>query len=209
MPDEDKRPISLVDGLMAKRTVALEGRITADVTKDVGKRLLTLQMQSNEPIKLLINSGGGSTFAALELCDLMSSIMTAPIHATAIGTCGSAATFVMLHCNKRRSTRYSQFLIHSGTKSEITVPVNQRSSELLESLIKEIRDTEELVTRLYMEHLTPKAWEGRTPTEEERRDFVRELLGRGDQRFDQWFFAKHAIEIGLIQEITTTKLDIF
>lgn len=209
MPDDEKRPSSLIEGLMAKRTVALEGKITAEVTKDIGRRLLTLQMQSSQPIKLLINSGGGSTFAALELCDLMSSIITAPIHATAIGTCGSAATFVMLHCDKRAGTRYSQFLIHSGTKSEITVPVNQKSSELFESLIREIRETEELVTRLYMEHLTPKAWEGRTPSEEERRNFVRELLGRGDQRFDQWFFAKHAIEIGLIQEIITAKLDIF
>jgi ATP-dependent protease ClpP protease subunit len=207
--NEEKKLSPLVEGLMNRRAVLLNGKITSDIVSEVGERLLTLQMRSADRINLVINSGGGSVYGALQLCDLMGSVITAPVHGIALGTCGSAATFVMLHCAKRLSTPYSRFLIHSGTRSEITVPINQTSSEHLEQLLKDVKATEEIVTRLYMNRLTPKAWANSNPSEEEKMAFVQELISRGDQPFDQWFSAEHALEIGLIQEITTAKLEIF
>lgn len=206
---DEKKPTPLIDGLMERRTVTISGKINNDIINDVGSRMLALQMRSPAPINIVFDSGGGSVYAALRLCDLIHSLITAPVHGIAMGICGSAATFIMLHCQKRISTPHSRFLIHSGTRSEITIPVNQSTSEHLEQLLKDTRATEEIVTRLYMTRLTPKAWANGNTSEEEKRVFVQKLISRGDQPFDQWFSAEHALEIGLIEEITTTKLGIF
>lgn len=209
MANDEKKPNPIMDGLMNRRTILLNGKINGEGMSEISERLLTLQMRSADPINLLINSGGGSMYAALQLCDLMDSVITAPVHGIALGACGSAATFIMLHCKKRMGTPYSRFLIHSGTRNEITIPINQTSSEHVEQLLRDVQATEELVTRLYMKRLTPKAWQSGRPSEEEQRSFVQKLIKRGDQPFDQWFLVDHAIEVGIIEEITTAKLDIF
>lgn len=194
---------------MARRTIFLNGKITLETMSEAAERMLTLQMRSPDPINLVINSGGGGVYAAMHLCDIMESIMTAPVHGIALGVCGSAATFVMLHCQKRMSTPHARFMIHSGTRSEITVPINHTTSEHLEQLLQEVKATEEVMTRVYMKRLTPKGWENGRPSEDEQRAYIKELINRGDQPFNQWFSAAHAVEIGLIDEITTAKLEIF
>jgi|GEM_PF-2037948 len=204
--EENNNPI--IDGMMDRRTVILAGEINHSSTGEVGQRLISLQMQSNNPINLIIDSGGGSMDAALRLCDLMTTIMTAPVRGIALGECGSAATFVMLYCKERVGTPYSRFLIHSGTRSKITIPINQTTSENLEQLLRDVKATEEMVTKLYMSRLTPKKWSGET-SDEERRAFVQSLIARGDQRFDDWMAAEEAIEVGLIERVVNEKLDIF
>jgi ATP-dependent protease ClpP protease subunit len=192
---------------MARRTVVLSGEMNNESMGEVGSRLITLQMRSSDPITLLIDSGGGSIDAALRLCDIITRVMTAPVKGVALGMCGSAATFVMLHCNERLSTPYSRFLIHSGTRSKISIPINQTTSENLEQLLKDVKTTEEMVIQLYMERLTP-SWV--IPlTEDEKRQRVLRLIARGDQRFDEWMSAEEAVEIGLVTGIVSGKLGIF
>ncbi len=208
MSKEDRPSNSILDGMMERRTVILSGEINHASTSEVGQRLISLQMQSNSPINLIIDSGGGSMDAALRLCDLMTTIMTAPVRGIALGECGSAATFVMLYCKERIGTPYSRFLIHSGTRSKITIPINQTTSENLEQLLRDVKATEEMVTKLYMSRLTPVRWTEQT-SQDDRRKYVHELIGRGDQRFDDWMSAEEAVEVGLIERVTSEKLDIF
>lgn len=194
---------------MDRRTVILSGEINDESISEVIQRLLVLQMNSHDRINLLINSGGGDTGASLRLCDLVSTFLTAPVRGIAFGECASAATFVMLHCHERVSTPYAQFLIHSGTRSEISLPINQTTSENIELLLKEVRASEAAIERLYMDRLTPLAWQDKEVSDEERRSFVRGLINRGDQRFDEWIIAEEAMEAGLITKIITDKLEIF
>jgi ATP-dependent protease ClpP protease subunit len=208
MPKEDKTDNSIQDGMMNRRTVILSGEINHSSTSEVRRRLIMLQMQSDSPINLIIDSGGGSIDAALQLCDLMTTMLTAPVRGIAIGECGSAATFVMLHCNERIGTPYSRYLIHSGTLSRITVPINQTTSENLEQLLKDLKVTEETVMNLYMNRLTPTTWNDETSASD-RRTFVQKLIDRGDQNFDAWMTAKEALDVGLIETVTAGKLDIF
>lgn len=206
---DDKKPNALAEALMLRRTVVLNGRINGDSVDEVIRRLLELQMRSTDRINLLIDSGGGSVPAALQLCDMIETALTAPVHGIAIGDCASAATFIMLSCKRRLSTPHSRFLIHSGRMNEITLPINQTSSEHVEQLLNDVKRTEGIVTRFYMKHLTPKAWEVGKPSEDGQRQFVQGLIHRGDQHFDSWFTADEALEIGLIQEIKSDKLEIF
>jgi ATP-dependent protease ClpP protease subunit len=205
--EESDNPV--FETFMARRTVILSGEINYQSIGEVGRRLITLQSRSPDRINLIIDSDGGSMDAALRLCDLMSTVMTAPVRGIALGSCGSAATFVMLYCNERISTPYSRFLIHSGTRSKISIPIGQTTSENLEQLLKDVKATEEMVVGLYMSRLTPKAWSNKEPLEKERREYVQRLIDRGDQSFDEWMTAEGAIEVGLVTDIVRGKLDIF
>ncbi len=206
MSAKPKAPI--LEGMLDRRTVILSGEINHESIDETWDCFLRLQMQSNSPINLIIDSGGGGVDSALRLCDLMTTVMTAPVRGIAIGGCGSAATFIMLYCKERIGTPYARFLIHSGTRTKITIPINQTTSENLEQLLRDVKATEEMVTRLYMHRLTPKKWNNET-SDEERRAFVQGLIARGDQRFDDWMTAEEAIEVGLIERVVTDKLDIF
>lgn len=199
----------IVDGMMARRALFLSGEINYSKGGELARRLMLLNMESNEPIKLIIDSGGGETFAALTLCDVIETMLTAPVTGIAIGDCGSAATFIMLYCSKRYSTSHSRFLIHSGTRSKVSIPINQTTSESLEHLLREVKSTEERVLNLYMKRLTPRSWIERHVSDDERRAYVRELINRGDQRFDDWISAEEALGAGLIEGIVTDNIGVF
>ncbi len=53
MSDNDV-PHPLLDGLMGHRTVVLEGKVNGESMADLWRRLLTLQLQSSDPITLLL-----------------------------------------------------------------------------------------------------------------------------------------------------------
>lgn len=207
--DKPQKNQHIIDGLMKRRTVALSGEINrSSITKLTGQ-MLALQLESNERINLIIDSGGGNIISALNLCDLITDLLTAPVRGIALGDCGSAATFIMLHCAERYATKYSRFLIHSATVNQISVPVNQTTQENIAHLLKEVQTTEAKVLEIYSKYLTPKQWKETPPTEEEKLKYSQELLSRGDQRFNDWFSAKEAVECGLITTIVEGKLDIF
>lgn len=207
---ENDAPNPILDGLMKRRTIFLEGEITPKLMTDVSSRMLELQLRSNDPINLIINSGGGAVFSALSLCDLMEDFMTAPVRGIVKGACGSAATFIILHCQERVATRYSRFLMHSGNRGNIDLPIGKATLEMAEQLVRDIKGVEDTVMELYTERLTPTAWEGKTcPTAAKRKEYVQTLLDRGDQDYDAWMSAKEAIEVGLITNIISKKLDIF
>ncbi|MFT7644664.1 MAG: ATP-dependent protease ClpP protease subunit [Candidatus Paceibacteria bacterium] len=94
--------------------------------------MIAFQCDSEEPINLVIDSGGGNTFAALKLCDLIEHFITAPVYAFVIGECPSAATFILLHCDKRSCTQHSTFLVHSSTMMGIQIKLDKTSTALLE-----------------------------------------------------------------------------
>lgn len=208
MVKEEKQVNPIHEGLMKRRTVTLSGEINHESMTDAGQRLIQLQMQSNDRINLIIDSGGGGAGAALQLCDVINTVITAPVRGIAFGTCGSAATFIMLHCHERIATPYSRFLVHSGTRSRISIPINQTTSENLEQLLHEVKSVEEMVIKLYMEKLRPDHWTGKE-TNKVKREFVEKLISRGDQRFDEWMSAEEAVKIGLIERVVRDKLDIF
>lgn len=199
----------ILEGLTKRRTVALGGEIDESIISNLATHMLRFQIESNDPINLIIESGGGSIFHALRLCDLITTVFTAPIRGIALGACGSAATFVMLHCQERLSAPHAEFLIHSGTRSKISLPINQTSSVMLEQLTKDLRKMEQIARDLYVNRLTPAAWKRKRTTLMQKRTYVQKLIARGDQEFDNWISAKEALEVGLIDRIVTGKLGIF
>ncbi|MES2966549.1 MAG: ATP-dependent Clp protease proteolytic subunit [Patescibacteria group bacterium] len=197
-----------MEAMLARRTVILSDEINHSSIAELRHNLLQLQTYSNDSITLIIDSGGGCLEASLSLCDFMATVMTAPIRGVAMGRCGSAATFIMLHCDERVGTLYSRFLVHSGTRSKITVPINNTTDQHFKQLQRELNATEKMVLQLYIEKLTPKTWT-KEISNDDRKKFVRDVTARGDQRFDEWLSVQEAIDIGLIESVVTGKLGIF
>jgi ATP-dependent Clp protease protease subunit len=196
--NEDEDGVRLnSDALMRRRTVILQGAIRSQNTKEIAERLMALQVQSNRPITLMINSGGGSVYAALDLCDLITHVLVAPVHAVAVGNCHSAATFIMLHCEKRMCTPHSRFIIHSGTMNGVSLRMDETTEKNLSDLLRDSQSATEMIVRMYMRKLKMGKKQ------------VQALINRGDQDFNNALSAQEAMKIGLIQHIETGKLDIF
>lgn len=183
--------------LGARRVVILGGEITTESIQRIGGQMLRYQCESEEPIHLLINSGGGNTFAALQLCDVMEHLLTAPVYGYVVGECSSAATFVLLYCTKRNCTRHSYFVVHSTTLHGIEIKADKATTMNLEALLEETRATQETVTGMYMQKLNLS------------RKKVDKIISRGDQPFNSAYSAEEAKEIGLIHEIIEGKLPLF
>lgn len=194
---DEKKTNPLLDGLMDRRTLVLDGKVTYESMGDLWQRMLALQLRSSEPITLIIDSGGGSVHDALRLCDLMKSIVRAPVHGLVVGMCGSAATFVLLHCTKREGTAHSRYVIHSGTKSNLSLPINGSVVQHLEQLLAETKRVEDMITSMYVRTL------------KKSKEEVEKLISRGDQSFDAVMSVAEAIEAGLIECVFEGKLDTF
>lgn len=184
-------------GLLSRRTVVLEGEINEESIALVQNQFLQLQMESNDRINLIIDSGGGEAYQALALCDIMKNVLKAPIRAIVTKICGSSATFVLLHCAERLSMPHARFMIHSGQTGGIEIPLNQSTAKNLEQLLCESKTIEEQVVRMYMDRL------------QKSRKQIQKLIARGDQPFDNLMTAKEALKVGLITHIVDEKLDIF
>jgi ATP-dependent protease ClpP protease subunit len=198
----------ILTGLMDRRTVVLSGEINKETIATVSQRFFQLQLHSSDMINLLIDSPGGEMRSALFLCDILTSVMTAPVRGIVIGECSSAATFILLSCKERMGTFYSRYVIHSATRNQIRVQMNDTTSERLEQILREVKASEETITRLYMRTLQPANWNEST-TEDDRRTFVKQLIARGDQEYNAVMSSDEAVEVGLIQSIIAKKLDIF
>lgn len=184
--------------LIERRTVFLRGMISRELADSTRERLLLLQSISSDPIHLLIDSGGGSIVYALRIGDFISNILAAPVRGVVIGDCFSAATLVLLHCTQRVCTPNATFLTHSSTQViEVTLRVDRNVKGDIQLMYRDVIRTKNMMVRVYMSKL------GLT------RAKVKELIKRGDQKFDDQMHAEEALKLGLVEEIITEKLDIF
>jgi len=192
----DKTQTGFVDRLMDLRTVNLVGSVNRELIGDITSRLLSLQCRSVEPIKLVINSRGGDRYPALALYDVIRYCLTAPVHAIVIGECFSAATFVVLACEKRQAMPHARFVIHSGTLGT-TIRNDELTVAKMPKLIDEVQKGSTEIVRFYADNLKISD------------DEVKKLIARGDDEFDNEMSAEEALGIGLITEIVKSNVGIF
>jgi ATP-dependent Clp protease protease subunit len=104
----------IVRRLLETRTVLLCGPITDDLARDVLAQLLVLDTQNQtKPIRVVINSPGGSVDAGYAIYDVMRYVK-APVYSICAGLAASAATVILLGAKKehRYSLPNTRFLIH-------------------------------------------------------------------------------------------------
>lgn len=110
------------DPLLEKRVIMLNGSINFANAQTICKKLVYLDGRSTvEPIKLLINSGGGDGTGYMTITNTIKSI-DAPVDTVNIGLCGSAAAMLIQSATgKRYAQKDTAFLIHdvSGNPKEL------------------------------------------------------------------------------------------
>ena len=125
------------DALSAKflktRQIIISGEINKELAEKIARQLLILEADSDEPIRLFIDSPGGDADAGYAIFDMIRFI-NAPVYTIGMGLIASAASIVLLAAPKER--RYglpnSRYLIHqpmSGMQG-VTTEIEIHAQEL-------------------------------------------------------------------------------
>lgn len=119
----------IVRKLLDFRTVLLCGPVTDDLAREIMAQLLVLDAADQvKPIRVYVNSPGGSVDAGFAIYDMMR-FVRAPLYTVCAGLAASAATVILLGAAKDR--RYTlpntRFLLHQpstgmqGTASDVAI----------------------------------------------------------------------------------------
>lgn len=110
--------------LLETRTILLFGEIDMDAAQEITRQLLVLAADSDEPIKLIINSPGGHVESGDTIFDMIR-FVDAPVKVIGTGWVASAAALVYVAAEKenRYSLPNTRFLLHQpmgGARGQAT-----------------------------------------------------------------------------------------
>ncbi len=126
---EAKAPApELSEKFMKTRTILLSGEIDKSLAERVIRQLLVLEADSDEPIKLMIDSPGGDADAGYAIFDMIR-FVKAPVWILGMGLVASAGALVLLAAPRERRLGLpnSHYLIHQplsgirGVATEIEI----------------------------------------------------------------------------------------
>ena len=131
---EEKRdaPGSMDDKLLKNRTILIYGEINMDVAMEITKRLLILDAESQDEIRIFINSPGGHVESGDTIFDMIRFVQS---RVKVIGTGWVASAGALIYAAAERENRYSlpntRFLLHqpaggaSGQASDIAIEAQE------------------------------------------------------------------------------------
>ena len=180
--EELPRESPLTKMLLKSRIVMVIGEVEQECAEDVIAKLLVLDAQSHEPIKVVISSPGGHVDSGYGIHDVMQFI-TSPVITIGVGWVASIAVPILLGGakEKRFSLPNTRFLLHqpSGGAGGQAADIRIEAQEIL----KIRRRINALISV-----------ETGQPEEKVARD--------SDRNF--WMSADEALEYGLVYKIITS-----
>ncbi len=178
------------DGLQLKllktRTILLCGEINKDMAERIVKQMLLLEAESDEAIRMFIDSPGGDADAGYAIYDMLRFIKP-DVFTIGMGTVASAAALVHLAAgkNNRLSLPNAHFLIHqplSGIRGVATE---------IEIHAREIEKLQDRINRLIAE---------------ETGQILSKVAKDTDR--DYWLNAEESLQYGLISRIIKSREDL-
>lgn len=164
--------------LFERRIVFLRGPLQDNNADELAAQLLALDDDSDEAVRLYIDSPGGDTFGMFALFDTIQ-LMRAPVDTVCMGVAASAAAFLLATGTGTRSaTPNARIMIHQP------LGAGQGRATDLQILAEQFVDLRERMERILAER-TGK------PLEQIHRDTQR----------DFWLSADEAQAYGLIDEV--------
>lgn len=127
-----KPPLVAMDLLKKERTIIISEEVSPKLTQRVMSSLLWLESQSEDPIKLYINTPGGSADDGFAIFDLIRFIK-APVYNITFGLNASAGTIILLGAEKEKRVALpnSRIMIHQpsgggrGRSSDIEITADE------------------------------------------------------------------------------------
>lgn len=179
--------------LLARRVVLLDSQLESDLLRKIRGQILFLNLESNEDIKILIDSGGGRIIPTLYLFDAIK-MSTAKIIGIVNGICNSAALTLLQACHKRFSTPHSTFLLHFVRNSDFEYRADYDDARLEKAISFAIKMTRELQEKT--ESIIGK----RSGMSAEA---IRKRMEESEN-FDTRITAQEALSLNLIDEVVET-----
>ena len=179
--EEPAKESPLTAMLLKSRVVMVSGEVNPELAEDVVSKLLVLDAQSHDPIKVVISSPGGHVDSGYAIHDMMR-FVASPVVAIGVGWVASIAVPILLGAakDKRFTLPNTRFLLHqpSGGAGGQAADIRIEAQEIL----KIRQRINELISS-----------ETGQPEEKVARD--------SDRNF--WMNASEALEYGLIKKIVT------
>ena len=181
-----KTPAVAMDLLKKERTIIISEEVSPKLTLRVMSSLLWLDSQSDDPIKLYINTPGGSADDGFAIFDLIR-FVKAPVYNISFGLNASAGTIILLGAPKERRLALpnARIMIHQPSGGS-----RGRSSDI-EITAEEILKLRHRANEVFAEEC------GRTVKQVEK-----------DTDRDYWMSPEEAIEYGLVGRIITNLDDV-
>jgi ATP-dependent Clp protease protease subunit len=171
----------LLDKMLKTRTILLSGEINKELAERVVRQLLILEQESDEPIRVFIDSPGGDADAGYAIFDTIR-FVAPEVYTVGIGLVASAGALILLAGDKDKRLAFpnSHYLIHqplSGIRGVATeIEIHAREIEKMRHRINTLISEE-----------TGKAFE------QVEKDTDR----------DYWMNAPEAVTYGLVSRVIT------
>lgn len=190
-PKEERKPDApfqmVAQRLFEARTVMIFGEINMRVARDVSAQLMALAVQSDEPIKMIINSPGGHVESGDTIFDMIRFI-TPEVKMIGTGWVASAGALIFLAAKKedRVCLPNTRFLLHQpmGGVRGPAVDIGIEAQEIVKM--------RERINRIISE-------ETGQPFEKVENDT--------DRNF--WMGPKEAINYGLVSKVVNSMSEVF
>lgn len=184
--NEKNTPDPLSAKFLKTRQIILSGEVTKALAEKVIKQLLLLEADSDEPIKIYIDSPGGDVDSGYAIFDMIRFI-NAPVTIIGTGLVASAGALILLAAPKERrfALPNSHYLIHQ--------PLSQMKGTATEIEIHaaEIEKCRARINKMIAEET------GKT---------IEQVAEDTDR--DYWLTAEEALEYGLVSKIVTTRKEL-
>ncbi len=165
------------------RSIYLFDKVNSRSAQLIIKDLLRMNQESDEPIAMFINSGGGSVIDMMAIIDVMNAIK-APVNTFVLGIAASAASLIAANGKKRMISSNSSMMIH----------------EAATKMIFDTRDPESFKVLDELEELNARVSEMYSSVTGKSKEDIKTLLSK---KKDINLTAKESIEFGLVDEIMT------
>ncbi len=184
--NEDKQQKSAFEKLFETRTITIFGEINMKLAQEVTQKLLLLDADNNDPIKIFINSPGGHVESGDTIHDMIRFVKS-PVKVVGTGWVASAGALIYAAAEKenRYSLPNTRFLLHQpaggamGQASDIAIEA--------EEIIKMRRRLNEIFAK-----------QTGQPIEKVEKDT--------DRNF--WMSASEAVKYGLVGHIVESANDV-
>ena len=191
-----ERSYDIYSRLLKDRIVMMQGVVEDTMANLIVAQMLFLESQNPEkPIKLYVNSPGGSVTAGLAIYDTMQFVKT-PVHTMVMGQAASMGSFLAQagEPGKRFVLPESRTMIHrvsSGTRGTSgSVHVQELEFEDAKRHFEESKRLNKRLTELYVKHNTA----GKT---------YKELFET--MKFDTFLSAQEAVDNGLADKVIESR----
>lgn len=124
--------------------LVIAGEITRDTHNQVAKSLAFLQIRKSPPLKILIDSGGGSVGAGLDIYDLIR-LYEGEVTGVVVCQAASMAVVILQACDQRLCAKHASILIHHVATKNVNLDT-LKDRKKLDLLITEMEKDQQ---RLY------------------------------------------------------------